>query len=111
VAAKGEAIFVSSIVMFELWHGVAESSRHEANSQRVETFFAGPVSLLSFDADDAAKAGAVRAELEFSGKPIGAYDLLIAGQARQRSFTLVTANVGEFSRIHGLRWQDWAKAS
>lgn len=44
----------------------------------------------------------------FELTPIGAYDLLIAGQARQRSATLVTANAAEFARVAGLVWEDWA---
>ena len=43
-----------------------------------------------------------------AGAPIGAYDLLIAGQARRRGLTLVTANVSEFGRVSGLAWEDWA---
>jgi predicted nucleic acid-binding protein len=39
------------------------------------------------------------------------YLLLIAGQARQRKFTLVTPNAGEFARVKGLAWQDWSKPS
>jgi len=38
---------------------------------------------------------------------IGSYDLLIAGQALHRVLTLVTANVGEFSRVPDLRWENW----
>jgi tRNA(fMet)-specific endonuclease VapC len=45
------------------------------------------------------------------GKPIGAYDLLIAGQALSHKATLVTANSSEFSRIRGLRLLDWASTS
>jgi tRNA(fMet)-specific endonuclease VapC len=51
----------------------------------------------------------IRADLESAGKVIGPYDLLIAGQAMARQLTLVTANVSEFSRVMGLKWQDWAK--
>jgi tRNA(fMet)-specific endonuclease VapC len=47
--------------------------------------------------------------MEAAGKPIGAYDLLIAGQALRHKLTLVTANVREFGRIKGLHWEDWAK--
>jgi tRNA(fMet)-specific endonuclease VapC len=47
--------------------------------------------------------------LEAAGKPIGAYDYLIAGQALARQLTLMTANISEFSRVKGLMWQDWAK--
>ena len=51
------------------------------------------------------------AALETAGMPIGPYDLLIAAQALRSGATLVTANVAEFSRVHGLAWQDWtAKA-
>jgi tRNA(fMet)-specific endonuclease VapC len=65
--------------------------------------------VLAFDDSDSRTAGAIRATLEVSGRPIGAYDLLVAGQAMARELTLVTANVKEFSRIKGLKWEDWAK--
>lgn len=98
-----------SIVAFELWYGVAKSSREQVNRQRLEAFFAGPVTPLPFEDEDAQAAGMVRAALEKEGKPIGAYDLLIGGQALRRKFTLVTANASEFARIQGLKWQDWSK--
>ena len=108
-ANTGANIFVPSIVSFELWYGVAKSSLKEFNAKRLEAFFAGPIAVLPFDQDDARMAGPVRAALEISGKPIGAYDLLIAGQALRHKLTLVTANVSEFARVKGLIWQDWAK--
>jgi tRNA(fMet)-specific endonuclease VapC len=108
--AVGSQIFVSSVATFELWYGVRKSSREEFNTRRLQTFLVGPILLLPFEDEDAAVAGSVRAPLEASGKPIGAYDLLIAAQALQRQLTLVTANVSEFSRVKGLMWQDWAKS-
>jgi tRNA(fMet)-specific endonuclease VapC len=68
------------------------------------------VSLLAFENEDAKFTGRVRAALEAAGKPIGAYDLLIAGQALRHDLILVTANVREFGRIKGLEWRDWAKS-
>jgi tRNA(fMet)-specific endonuclease VapC len=106
----GAEMFVSAVVAFELWYGVAKSARHEANARRVETFFAGPVSLLSFEEEDARSAGRIRAALEAGGKSIGAYDMLIAGQAVRHKLTLVTANVREFARVNGLAWEDWARS-
>jgi tRNA(fMet)-specific endonuclease VapC len=47
--------------------------------------------------------------LETVGRPIGAYDILIAGQAIARDLILVTANHREFGRIKGLRWEDWGR--
>jgi predicted nucleic acid-binding protein len=43
-------------------------------------FFAGPMEWAHFDEEDAREAGAVRAELESTGRPIGAYDVLLAGR-------------------------------
>jgi|SRR5579863_262174 tRNA(fMet)-specific endonuclease VapC len=102
-------VFVSSVVAFELWYGVAKSARTAANTQLLTAFFAGPVGLLVFDDEDAKIAGAVRASLEAAGKPIGAYDLLIAGQALRHRLTLVTANSREVGRVKGLKWEDWGQ--
>ncbi len=108
--AADAKVLVSSVVAFELWYGVAKSARPEANARLVETFFAGPVTLLAFEPEDAKVAGRVRAVLEAVGKPIGAYDLLIAGQALRHQLTLITANGKELGRVKGLEWEDWAKA-
>ena len=106
---SGAQVFVSSIALFELWYGVAKSSRREFNRKRLETFLAGPVHPLPFEDGDAEIAGAIRADLESVGKPIGAYDLLIAGQSMRNKLTLITANVREFARIKALAWVDWGK--
>jgi tRNA(fMet)-specific endonuclease VapC len=108
-AASGDRTFVSSVAAFELWYGVGKSARAEFNRKRLETFLSGPVTTLPFDEVDAHSAGTIRSALEAAGKPIGAYDVLMAGQALRHELTLVTANVSEFSRAKGLLWQDWAK--
>jgi tRNA(fMet)-specific endonuclease VapC len=108
-ADAGAQVFVSSVALFELWYGVAKSSRRELNKKRLETFSAGPVHALSFEEGDAEIAVAIRADLEAVGKPIGAYDLLIAGQAMRNNLTLITANISEFARIKALAWADWGK--
>jgi tRNA(fMet)-specific endonuclease VapC len=107
---KEASILVSSVVTFELWYGVAKNQQKESNTRRLEAFLAGPFEWTLFDDDDARETGMVRAELEIAGKPIGAYDVLIAGQARRRGATLVTSNVAEFDRVAGLKWEDWAAA-
>jgi tRNA(fMet)-specific endonuclease VapC len=105
----GDHVLVSSVAAFELWYGVAKSAKQDFNRKRLETFLAGPIMVLPFEDADARVAGSVRAALEGVGKPIGAYDLLMAGQALRHHLTLVTANVSEFSRVKGLVWLDWAK--
>jgi tRNA(fMet)-specific endonuclease VapC len=108
--ARGSQIFVSAVAVFELCYGVAKSARQEFNQERLSVFLAGPVTLLPLADQDARIAGSVRASLEASGKPIGAYDVLMAGQALCHQLTLVTANASEFSRVKGLLWKDWAKS-
>jgi tRNA(fMet)-specific endonuclease VapC len=107
--AAGEAIYVSSIAEFELWYGVSKSARREHNTERLRAFFRGPLEVLPLDSEDAETAGAIRADLESRGRPIGPYDILIAGQALRRHLTLVTANQSEFSRIKDLDWMDWTE--
>jgi tRNA(fMet)-specific endonuclease VapC len=99
---------VSSIAIFELRYGVAKSARVESNSQRLDVFLRS-VRPLVFDEEDARFAGLIRATLKRSGRPIGPYDLLIAGQALRHDLMLITANVREFSRVPGLRWEDWSR--
>ena len=106
--ARDSVILVSSIVAFELRYGVAKNQRKDSNTQRLEAFLAGPLEWTLFDEEDARAAGTVRAELEAIGKPIGAYDVLLAGQARRNGATLVTSNANEFARVVGLKWEDWA---
>jgi tRNA(fMet)-specific endonuclease VapC len=106
---KGGSFFTSSIVAFELWYGVCKSARVAENTRRYETFFAGPIGIVVFE-DNAAKiAGEIRAKLEATKNPIGAYDLLLAGQAMHLNMTLITSNTKEFSRVNGLKWEDWSK--
>lgn len=106
----GDQFFVSSVSTFELWYGVFKSSRAQFNANRLQTFLSGAISVLTFDDEDARAAGSIRAGLEKRGKPIGVYDLLLAGQAIRHQLTLITANVSEFSRVKELQWQDWGKS-
>jgi tRNA(fMet)-specific endonuclease VapC len=107
---KGSTHFISSIVIFELWYGIFRSARREENAQSLARFLSGPVSLLPpFDEEDARFAAELRAEMDSIGRPIGDYDLLIAGQALRHKLTLVSANAKEFGRVKNLSWEDWSK--
>lgn len=104
---SGEQVWVPSVSVFELWSGVMESVQTEANARRLKMFLEGQVRVLGFDEEDARQAGEIRNTLERIGRPIGTYDVLIAGQARRRGLTLVTANAKEFGRVKRLAWEDW----
>lgn len=98
---------LSSISLFELWFGIAKSSHKNSNEEQLADFRRA-VEILPFDDDDARSAGFIRADLLKIGKPIGAYDLLIASQALRRGLRIVSADVGAFSNMPGLRWENWA---
>ena len=103
------SIGISSIVLFELWYGVARSQHRAQNAERLRTFLAGNISIFHFEEEHAEIAGDLRAELDRAGTPIGPYDLMIAAQALRAGMILVTANVTEFRRVRGLVWQDWTR--
>jgi tRNA(fMet)-specific endonuclease VapC len=106
--ASGTTLLIPAVVLFELRYGIAKSVRRDASTRVLEAFLAEGFELLPFDDEDAAEAGDIRAVLESSGTPIGAYDILIAAQARRRGVVLVTGNRREFERVPGLMVTDWA---
>ncbi len=65
------------------------------------------VGVLPFDEAAAKRAAKVRHELEKTGSVIGPFDVLIAGHALATGMVLVTNNMGEFSRVDGLKLEDW----
>jgi len=93
------------VVAYELEYGTLKI----ASPQR-RKILAGMLDGLEevpFDRDAAREAARVRVELERHGRIIGPLDLLIAGTALSRGATLATNNTREFSRIKGLRLEDW----
>ena len=101
-------IGVSAVVVHELYYGAFKSQRVEKNVARVNAL---QFPVLEFDQEDARQAGEIRAHLALKGTPIGPYDVLIAGQAKARKLTLVTHNTTEFTRVPGLKVEEWKGAS
>lgn len=104
--AEADGLCISSIVLTELLHGAAKSARPLHHRASVEAF-AARLEVLAFDSAAADHAADIRARLERQGRRIGAYHLLIAGHARSRGLLVVTSNLAEFSRVEGLRCEDW----
>ena len=106
LAVSADDVAICDIVKFELYYGAYKSSRTAENLQNLSDFFADLISVL-FDGKAAQICGQLRAKLQASGTPIGAYDLQIAAIALANHLILVTHNTREFSRIEGLRLEDW----
>lgn len=95
-----------SVVKAELLFGARKSGDPARNLRVLRRLFEPLVSLPLDDAS-AEACGTIRSELERSGIPIGANDLLIAASAVAHDAVLVTHNVREFSRVPGLSLEDW----
>ena len=106
--ASGERIGIPAVALFELIYGYEKSAQQASNEAALRSLLTLDVESLPFELADAEHAGAIRAQLERAGTPIGHYDLLIAAQARRHGATLVTANQREFARVRGLDVMDRA---
>jgi tRNA(fMet)-specific endonuclease VapC len=104
--SEADGLCISTIILTELLHGAAKSDRHALNRTKVEQF-AARLEVLTFGPEAADHAADIRADLERKGTPIGGYDVLIAGHARSKGLVVVTGNLGEFSRVEGLRCENW----
>ena len=101
---RPDEVFVSAIVLHELFYGAFKSARVVRNVALVDGLRFG---ALEFSREDAREAGEIRAMLAAEGRPIGPYDVLIAGQARARGLVLVTRNLGELARVARLVVENW----
>lgn len=99
-------IVLCSVVKSELFYGAYKSSRKNANLELLGSIFS-QFKSLNFNDEAAEICGNIRAQLHALGKPIGPYDLQIAGIALANNLTIITHNTAEFSRITGLRIEDW----
>ncbi|GAB6040352.1 PIN domain-containing protein [Endothiovibrio diazotrophicus] len=101
----------STITLFELEYGLLFNPERAGKIETPLRQVIGAIAPLPFCEDDAREAARIRAQLKRDGTPIGAYDLLLAGCARHRGLTLVSANQREFERVTGLRHENWRAPS
>jgi tRNA(fMet)-specific endonuclease VapC len=102
-----EQICISSITLGELHYGAEKSARRADNLTAIEHFVAR-LDVLPFDVKAAAHYGQVRAELALKRTPCGPHDMQIGGHARSEGLIVVTNNLREFSRMPGVRVENWA---
>ena len=101
-------LHLSGIVLAELATG-AEKSPDRARKRKALAELTDGMVPLPFAAMDAHAYGRIRAALERKGAVIGPLDLLIAAQAVARDLVLVSDNLREFRRVHGLRCENWMR--
>ena len=102
-----DAICMSIITAAELRYGCAKKGSAKLLAH-VEAILES-VQVLAFDVPADTEYGGIRAALEAAGRTIGPNDLLIAAHACAAGAILVTDNTGEFSRVRGLRVENWIR--
>ena len=105
-STKAADVVLCSVVVYELRHGAERSSDPVREHAKLDVFLS-PFASLPFDDQSARICAQVRSQLERSGRVIGPHDLQIGAIALQHGLTLVTHNTQEFSRIAGLKLEDW----
>lgn len=103
---RPEDVCISSITYSELPYGVEKSEQKDRNRLAL-TLMLSNIEILEFDTAAAEEYGNIRARLEKTGTPIGSLDMLIAAHAKASGCTLVTNNLKEFSRVEGLKAENW----
>jgi tRNA(fMet)-specific endonuclease VapC len=98
-------VAISSLTLGELRFGAEK--RKSRKLHKLIDVFAEAVQVLSFDAAAANHFGKLAALLQRRGTPIGTIDTMIAGHAQASSRILVTNNAKHFSRVPGLKSENW----
>ncbi|MBV6645376.1 MAG: type II toxin-antitoxin system VapC family toxin [Cyclobacteriaceae bacterium] len=101
---------ISSVTAYELRYGLLKNPQIRSSTKQAVLGFLIDVTILPFGDWEANTASEIRAGLEKSGTPIGAYDVLIAATALSRELILVTSNEREFTRVPELTIENWRNA-
>uniref|UniRef100_UPI00405764B8 PIN domain-containing protein n=1 Tax=Candidatus Electronema sp. TaxID=2698783 RepID=UPI00405764B8 len=98
---------ISTVTVSEIVYGAMKSSRPAYHLNNLEQILLPSVNVVSFDSKAACVCGRLRAELEKKGQPLDLADLEIASIAIAEDLILITGNIRHFSRIEGLKLENW----
>ena len=103
-------ISVSSVTAMEIDFGLAINPARARKLAPVMHALLQAVTVVPYGVEEARATATLRAALQRKGRPIGAYDALIAGCALARGWVLVSSNEREFRRVTGLLVENWRQA-
>ena len=104
--ADGSRMVTCVIAAHELIYGALVSQRPDVQRAVVDAFLDG-LEIVDWTHGDAVAAAQIKAGLKRRGTSIGEHDLLIAGQAFNRGWSVVSANLRHFLRVDTLDVHDW----
>jgi len=98
--------FLSPIVLGEMETGFLKGDRAPQRRAALDQIISS-CQLLTVNRHIALEYARLRAQLEQAGTPVGTNDTWIAAEALHHKLVLVTDNVSEFSRVPGLKVENW----
>ncbi len=101
-----ETIVITSINVFEIYFGIFKSKQVEENTKLVSSLVS-VYDVIPFNTDAAKIAGRLYADLQKQGEDIGIRDVMIAAICLINNAVLITRNVQHYSRIKGLKVEEW----
>jgi tRNA(fMet)-specific endonuclease VapC len=108
IAEVGESnVFTSIIVCAEVAFGVKKRASQELTRKVADVM--SKIYIASFDPPADAHYAEIGLFLQRQGQPIGPNDLWIAAHALALDAVLVTDNEREFSRVPGLKVENWLR--
>jgi tRNA(fMet)-specific endonuclease VapC len=104
---EDDEICISTITYAELCYGLEKKGSVKLFNEVMPII--KKFTILDFDNSQAELYGKIRVDLEKSGTPLGNMDMLIAASALAAGAILITHNIKHFSKIKGLKVEDWYK--
>ncbi|MGV0034568.1 MAG: type II toxin-antitoxin system VapC family toxin [Candidatus Azotimanducaceae bacterium WSBS_2022_MAG_OTU7] len=109
IKKSGEDTVCTSIVVAAELRYRAMKSNAEKLAERVDLILSA-LEILPLETPADREYAALRHHLSREGTIIGPNDLLIAAHALASDLTVVTANVGGFTRVPGLKVENWLQS-
>jgi len=106
-STPAEALFSASICVMELRYGVLKRGISSDLWTKIEQQILPRIGILPFGYKEAMQAGELIHHLYSIGQPIGIEDIMIAAIALCNGLTVVSANIKHFSRVPGLKTENW----
>lgn len=106
---KLSVVGISSITYAESVFGAVK--RGAGDLMSLIGLFSEMIKILPWTENEAHAYAAIRNDIESKGTPIGVCDMLIAAVALANGLTLVTNNTAHFSRVSGLKFENWIQGN
>ncbi len=106
-STPSDTLFTASICVMELRYGAIRRGNIGNLWARIEQEVLSKIRILPFSYKEALKAGDLIYHLYSIGQPIGIEDIMIASIAMSNNLIVVSANIKHFTRIPGLKTDNW----